>query len=220
MYKAQASVNVSASPQTAWNYVSNYQNFDKIMSNVKEVKILDQDLSEWHMAGPLGIPVSWKAVTTENTPPRRLAWKSTEGSLENQGYITVEPEANGSRITVNVEYTPPLGAVGEAVANLFKDPQAMLEHDLSQLDGLISNGIAPAKMSDTDSGMGMGRATSGMDNFDRTAERGEKVSGMNDVTSPGGMTGYGVTDRAGRGDLDPEMHDLDSDDSDMVQKTR
>jgi carbon monoxide dehydrogenase subunit G len=194
VYTAEASVNVSANPQTAWKYVSNYQNFDKIMSNVKEVKLLSSETSEWHMAGPLGIPVSWKAITTANEAPSRLAWQSTEGSLETNGFIKVEPQGSGSRVTVHVEYTPPLGAVGEAVANIFKDPQKMLEHDLSQLDMLISGASSTEPVADG--------GLTGMDNFDRVAERGEKVAGLDDVTAPGGMNGYGVTEREGRSDLD------------------
>ena len=123
------------------------------MSNVKEIKMLEADISEWHLAGPLGIPVSWKATTTENTPPLRLAWRSIEGSLENTGFISVTPQGTGSLVTVHVEYNPPLGAVGEAVAELFKDPQTMLEHDLAQLENLISSGISENdldKTSETD----------------------------------------------------------------------
>ncbi len=199
MYTAEASVNVSADPQTAWKYVSNYQNFDKIMSNVKEVKMLSSETSEWHMAGPLGIPVSWKAITTANDAPSRLAWQSTEGSLETNGFIAVEPQSGGSRVTVHVEYVPPLGAVGEAVASLFKDPQKMLEHDLSQLDSLISGTSSSDSAPALDSG-----GLTGMENFDRVAERGEKVSNLDDAPAPGGMAGYGVTERSGRSDLDPD----------------
>jgi uncharacterized membrane protein len=103
------------------------------MSNINEVKMLDAQQSEWHMSGPLGIPVSWKAMTTVNVAPNRLAWKSTEGSLENDGFISIAPEGTGSRITVHVNYNPPLGTIGEFMVTLFKDPQAMLEHDLTQL---------------------------------------------------------------------------------------
>jgi uncharacterized membrane protein len=140
MYTAEASVTVQAIPSTAWAYVSNYQNFDKFMSNINEVKMLDSQQSEWHMNGPLGILVPWKAMTTEHVVPNRLAWKSTEGALKNGGFISVAPEGNGSRITVHVNYNPLLGTIGEFVTTLFKDPQAVLEHDLTQLDALISQG--------------------------------------------------------------------------------
>lgn len=137
MYTAEASVRVDADQQTVWNYVSNYQNFDKFMSNVKEIKMISETASEWHLSGPLGIPVSWKAVTSAKEPPKHLAWHSLEGSLETKGFIKVEPDGGGSRVTVHVEYNPPGGAIGEAFASLFKDPQKMLEHDLEKLGELM-----------------------------------------------------------------------------------
>ena len=200
MYTAEASVIVQADPSTTWAYVSNYQNFDKFMSNVKEVKMLDSYQSEWHMSGPLGIPVSWKAMTTENTAPSRLAWKSTEGSLENDGFISVAAEKTGSRVTVHVNYNPPLGAIGEFVATLFKDPQAMLEHDLTQLDALISKGDGSSETKTGSSG--------GMNGYDRVAERGEKVAPLIVAPVPGGMIGYAVAERESRPDMD--LPDLDS----------
>ncbi len=202
MYTAEASVIVQADPSTTWAYVSNYQNFDKFMSNVNEVKMLDSQQSEWHMSGPLGIPVSWKATTTEFAAPSRLAWKSTEGSLENDGFISVAPEGTGSRVTVHVNYNPPLGAIGEFVATLFKDPQAMLEHDLTQLDALISNGDSGV-MNETKTD-----SSGGMNGYDRVAERGEKVAPLIVTPVPGGMTGYAVAERESRPDID--LPDLDS----------
>jgi uncharacterized membrane protein len=145
MYSAEASVTINSDPQTTWAYVSDYQNFDKIMSNVREIKVLDSKTSEWHLSGPLGIPVSWKAVTTTFDAPSKLAWQSLEGSLETNGYITVEPSSTGSKVTVNVRYNPPGGAIGEAFTKIFKDPQKMLEDDLEKLGELVAGNPVDAK---------------------------------------------------------------------------
>ena len=237
MYTAEASVIVQANPNTTWAYVSNYQNFDKFMSNVKEVKMLDSYQSEWHMSGPLGIPVSWKAMNTENTAPSRLAWKSTEGSLENDGFISVAPEGNGSRVTVHINYNPPLGAIGEFVASLFKDPQAMLEHDLTQLDALISTGdVSKSDVAKSDPVVSTGEmkkdSSGGMDGYDRVAERGEKIAPLIVTPVVGGMTGYAVAERESRPDMDlPDLDSADPNGSDssaamsddrrnMAEKTR
>lgn len=138
MYVAEASVKVKASQQKAWDYVSNYQNFDRFMGHVKEVKILSSDTSEWHLSGPLGIPVSWQAITSVKEPPRHLAWHSVKGAIDTKGFIKVESDGEGSQITVHVEYQPPAGAAGEAFASLFKDPQKMLETDLEKLGEILS----------------------------------------------------------------------------------
>jgi carbon monoxide dehydrogenase subunit G len=140
MYTAEASVNVSANQQTAWEYVSNYQNFDQFMPNISRIDMLGGDTSEWHVSGPLGIPVSWKAITSIKEAPSNLAWHSVEGSIDTKGFIKLEPHNTGSKITVHMEYTPPLGAVGEAFASLFKDPQKMLEDGLEKLGEILSGG--------------------------------------------------------------------------------
>ena len=194
MYTAEASVIVSANPQTTWSFVSNYQNFDQFMSNVKEIKMLEADISEWHLAGPLGIDVSWKATTTEHSPPTRLAWRSTEGSLENTGFISIKPSGTGSLVTVHIEYTPPLGAIGEAVATIFKDPQAMLEHDLAQLENLISG-------NDPDDA----KKTSEMDGLSQD----KKLIAFPNAIAPGGMVAFGIVANAGQAALDSKVSELE-----------
>ena len=145
MYVAEASVKVKASQQKAWDYVSNYQNFDRFMGHVKEVRILSSDTSEWHLSGPLGIPVSWQAITSVKEPPRHLAWHSVKGAIDTKGFIKVEPDGEGSRVTVHIEYQPPGGAAGEAFATLFKDPQKMLETDLEKLGEILSGAPVDAQ---------------------------------------------------------------------------
>ncbi|PZA08877.1 MULTISPECIES: SRPBCC family protein [unclassified Meiothermus] len=139
MYKAEATTVVPADVGTVWSYISNYQNFDQFMSHVEKVTMLGDRTSEWRLRGPLGIPVTWKAVTTVMNPARELAWQSVEGSIKTQGHIRVEPEGEQTRIEVYVEYTPPGGAVGEAFASLFKNPQKMLEQDLENLRQIIAS---------------------------------------------------------------------------------
>jgi uncharacterized membrane protein len=140
MYIAEASIRVDADQQTSWAYVSNYQNFDKWMSDIVEIKPLGGDESEWHMSGPLGIPVSWKAVTSSMEPPKHLAWHSLEGLITTKGFIKVEPDGSGSKVTVHIEYAPPGGALGEAFATIFKNPQKMLENGLEDLSENLSMG--------------------------------------------------------------------------------
>jgi uncharacterized membrane protein len=138
MYKAEASINLPASQQRVWDYVSNYQNFDQFMSHVERVELEGDQISNWKLRGPLGIPVRWKAVTKDFQPPRHLSWQSVDGSLETRGYIQVAEMGGGSKVTVHIEYMPPGGAIGEAFASIFSDPQKLLEHDLEQLGEIVA----------------------------------------------------------------------------------
>ena len=145
MYTAEASVTVKAAPQTAWEYVSNYQNFDQFMPNIKSIQLLTGDTSEWHLSGPLGIPVSWQAITSAKEAPKHLAWHSVKGSIDTKGFIKIEPVGSGSKITVHMEYQPPLGAIGEAFTSLFKNPQVMLEEGVEKLGELLQGGQVNVK---------------------------------------------------------------------------
>ncbi|HEX2864647.1 MAG TPA: SRPBCC family protein [Deinococcales bacterium] len=157
MFVAEASTVVNCGIQKAWDYVSRYDNFDQFMSHVKEVKMLSGDTSEWHLAGPAGIPVTWQAITSVMEPPTHLAWHSVKGTLDTKGFIKLAQEGEGTKITVHVEYDPPAGAMGEAFAGLFKDPQTMLEQDLSKLGDILSgNAVSIAKDQSQQDGMGKG----------------------------------------------------------------
>ena len=77
--------------------------------------------------------------------PKHLAWHSTKGTIDTKGFIKIEPNGSGSKITVHMEYQPPLGAIGEAFASIFKDPQVMLEDGVEKLGELLQGGSVNVK---------------------------------------------------------------------------
>lgn len=134
MYRASATLSIPAETDEVWRYVSDYQNFGHFMTEIERVGVLEGEVTLWQMRGPLDIPVSWKATTTEMTPSRRLAWRSTEGDLEAQGSIRLEPDGNSTRVTLESEYTAP----DETYAKLFGGLQGVLEKDLERLAGIAA----------------------------------------------------------------------------------
>jgi carbon monoxide dehydrogenase subunit G len=206
MYTAEASVNVAADPQTAWEYVSNYQNFDQFMPHIKEIKLLSGDTSEWHLSGPLGIPVTWQAITSIKEAPSHLAWHSTKGTIDTKGFIKIEPSNTGSRITVHMEYQPPLGALGEAFATLFKDPQKMLEDGVEKLGQILHGGEVRVKDKDetrqSEQTRGM---TDPSGSTSMTSSNADVAHGMGGGLSSGSGSGTGLTE--------PGMNDAGPDDT-------
>lgn len=71
-------------------------------------------------------------------PERELAWQSVGGEIGAYGLIQLEPDGEGTQVRVELEYAPPGGAVGEAFATLFKNPQRTLEEDLRTLARLAA----------------------------------------------------------------------------------
>jgi ligand-binding SRPBCC domain-containing protein len=65
------------------------------------------------------VPVRWVAEHTAYDPPRMFEDVQREGPFRSWRHRhTVEPEGAGARLRDEVEYTPPLGAVGRLLAPL------------------------------------------------------------------------------------------------------
>jgi uncharacterized membrane protein len=59
-----------------------------------------------------------------------------------QGNVRFDPnEQGGTRVTVQMYYAPPAGAVGHAVASLFgRNPRQEMHEDLARLKSLFETG--------------------------------------------------------------------------------
>lgn len=115
-----------------YNIWANFENFPRFMHNIKSVTKMGNDMSHWKMEGPLGKTIEWDAKTTRMEPNKRIAWNSMDNSdLTTSGQVTFNPLPNDQvEVTVTLQYQPPAGKLGEAVAHLFDNPEAKLEEDL------------------------------------------------------------------------------------------
>ena len=145
MIDMQKTIHIEASPERVFDLWSNYENFPRFMSHVQQVRDLGSGRSHWMVQGPAGTQVEWDAQTLESRRPEILSWRSTaEATVDNSGTIRFEPEGNGTRVTVQLSYRPPAGALGHAVASLFgKDPKQQMDEDLMRMKQFIETGIPP-----------------------------------------------------------------------------
>jgi uncharacterized membrane protein len=143
--RLEKSIHIGASRETVWGLWSNYENFPHFMSNVQKVQDLGNGRSHWVVNGPAGTVVEWDAVVTESTRPEVLAWKSEPGSpVQHQGKIHFDPDNDGTRVHVQMDYTPPAGVIGHAVASLFNgDPKKQMDEDMMRMKAFIESGIPP-----------------------------------------------------------------------------
>jgi uncharacterized membrane protein len=139
-------INVNATPDVLYALWSNFENFPQFMSNVLEVRNINDNLSHWKVAGPAGIPVEWDAEITKMVPNELIAWKSVEDStIPNAGYVLFEPNIDGTtEVTVRLSYNPPAGAIGHAIAKAFgADPKSEMDQDLMRMKSLLETGKLP-----------------------------------------------------------------------------
>ncbi len=135
-------IHVKAPVEQVFETLSHYESFPQFMANVREVQVREDGTSHWTVAGPAGRTVQWDAETTHREPNRLLAWRSLPGStVEHSGTIRFEPEDDGTRLTIDMSYRPPTGALGHVVARLFgADPRTELDEDLQRMKVYLETG--------------------------------------------------------------------------------
>ena len=127
------SIIVKAEPQRIFELWSTFENFPHFMDHVQEVKRAEDGRSEWTVSGVLGSPVHWTAEITRMEENKRIGWstKNREGSVTTSGQVTFNSLPDGqTEVTVVMQYSPPGGKAGQAVAELIANPEKRLEEDL------------------------------------------------------------------------------------------
>jgi uncharacterized membrane protein len=140
--RVHESVEVRAPAEDVFRYWSNFENFSAFMSNVEEVRMTGGDTSHWKAKGPLGKSVQFDAKTTQMDPGRGIGWNTVEGDVMTSGEARFEEVAPGrTRVEVTMNYSdPPVGAVGEAVANVLSSPERSLREDLQNFAKIVERG--------------------------------------------------------------------------------
>jgi uncharacterized membrane protein len=139
------SIHIDAAPDDVYDVWANYENFPHFMSHVVEVRDLGRGRSHWVVRGPGGSEYEWNSVLTEQSRPHRLAWRSEAGAeIPQSGSVQFEPHRGGTRVTVRMSYTPPVGALGHRLATLLgSDPKARMDDDLARMKTFIERGAVP-----------------------------------------------------------------------------
>lgn len=139
-------IHIDAPLQTVFATWSEYQKFPRFMSRIRDVQPLPERRSRWSMAGPAGVPLEWMARVTRIEPERLIEWRADERSpVLHSGAVHFDAAGDHrTRIQVQIQYTPPGGLAGHALATLFgADPKSELDADLLRLKTMVETGLAP-----------------------------------------------------------------------------
>ncbi len=143
--------------QELYNYWRNEENAPKFMTGVESVMKTGPNKSHWVSGGPFGKTFEWDSEVFQDDPGRMFAWKTLPGAdVPHAGMIRFEPNTGGrgTIVTVEINYEPPAGMLGVAVAKLIgQDPDAMTKENLRQFKQLMETGEIP-----TIKGQSSGRA--------------------------------------------------------------
>lgn len=139
-------VAINKSPEECYQFWRNFENLPRFMNHVKSVSVTSDKHSHWVVKAPAGTTVEWDAELVEDTQDR-IVWRSLPGaSVENSGVVQFikAPAGHGTIVKASIEYKPPAGAVGTAVATLFaREPRMQAKSDLRRFKAMIETGEIP-----------------------------------------------------------------------------
>lgn len=141
-------VNIDAPVQEVFAFWSDYGNFPRFMSHLKEVRLTGEGRSHWVAQGPLSVRLAWDAETTAFEENRVIAWKSIgEHPVATAGIVRFQPNPDGgTRLDIHLSYNPLAGAMGHAVASVFGvDPKHAMDEDMVRLKSLLELGKTSAE---------------------------------------------------------------------------
>jgi uncharacterized membrane protein len=129
------------------------ENLPRVMRHLESVEQISDTLSRWRAWGPGGAALEWNAEIINDLPNELIAWRSVEGSdVVSAGsvHFTDAGMNHGTRIRVRLQYSPPGGKLGTAIARLLgQDAATQIREDLHRFKDrletgqLAANGPAP-----------------------------------------------------------------------------
>jgi uncharacterized membrane protein len=127
-----------------YRFWRDFENLPSFMYHLKSVRSTGPYRSHWVTSAPGGGSVEWESEIVADHPNELIAWRSVEGSeIENAGTVRFEPRpgGRGTIVRVELEYRPPGGIAGAAVASLFnQSPQQQLHDELRRLKQVLEIG--------------------------------------------------------------------------------
>ena len=145
--RVNKAINIFAPIDEVYQFWRNFENFSLFMSHVREITTRD-DVSNWKVAGPAGTTVEFQSRVNQDIPNELISWQTLPDSqVQSAGFVRFDENRDGStRVTVQMHYVPPAGAVGHAVAQLFGvDPRQAMNEDLIRLKTLLEEGKTSAE---------------------------------------------------------------------------
>jgi uncharacterized membrane protein len=125
---------VNVPVRVAYDRWTRFEDFPSFMDGVDAVEQLDDRTLRW-TASVAGVTKTWTAEIVEQTPDRRIAWKSVEGA-ENAGDVQFEAIGSGqTKVTLRIDAVSDgvIESAGEALGFL----QRRVNGDLERFKDLV-----------------------------------------------------------------------------------
>ena len=140
------SIRIERPVEDLYRFWRNLSDLPRFMSHLERVDELGDRRSHWVAKGPAGSRVEWNAEIINEIPNEVIGWQSLPGSdMVTAGSVKFEPTPDGraTNLTVHLQYAPPAGRLGNAIAQLFAtEPAQAIRNDLERLKMMLETGAA------------------------------------------------------------------------------
>ena len=142
--RVREAIRLEAALEDVYRFWRQLDNLPRFMSYLDSVAESADGRSHWIARGPGDIRVEWDAEIINEVENTVLAWRSLPDSdIVTAGSVNFDRVRGGrsTQLTVNLQYAPPAGRSGAAVAWLFgRAPSQTIREDLRRLKQLLEAG--------------------------------------------------------------------------------
>jgi uncharacterized membrane protein len=137
-------ITIQCEPSDVYALWRDLSNLPRFMEHVKSIEVESPTVSKW-IVQQGSKTFQWRAEITEDTPNRRLRWKSLpESDIAHEGTLDLfeAPGGRGTIVDVRMRYWPPGGlpVAGLLFEPLRRVPGIQLAEELTRLRMLIETG--------------------------------------------------------------------------------
>lgn len=136
-------VTIQAPADQLYAFWRDFEQLPRFMDHLVSVTDLDGRQSHWVAKAPTG-SIEWSAEVINEIPGELIAWSTIAGSdVVSAGSVSFTPSADAreTQVRVKLQYDPPAGKLGAAVAWLLgKDPSQTIREDLRRFKQLMEAG--------------------------------------------------------------------------------
>ena len=136
-------VNMQRPAEELYAFWRNLEQLPRFMDHLLSVRQLDDQRSHWVARAPAGC-VEWDAEIINDIPNELIAWRTLPNAdVVSAGSVRFRalPSGQGTEVRVRLQYEPPAGKVGAAMARLLgHDPSRTIEEDLQRFKQLMEAG--------------------------------------------------------------------------------
>lgn len=145
--RLEAAITVNKPAVEVYRFWRRLENHPRFVQHLQSVASTSEKHSHWVAQVPSQMPVTWDAEIVEDRENALLSWRSLPGAdVDHTGTVRFQelPNSRGTEVHVRLEYAPPGGIAGVAIARLFKTLTVrQLREDLRRFKQIIEAGELP-----------------------------------------------------------------------------